>query len=54
MFAIERVAYGPGAAHLIEGRHSIVRGDSFAFVARWDSRDQGTSGAMEAEVLDPG
>lgn len=54
VFAIERVAYGPGAAHLIEWRHSIVRGDSFAFVARWDSRDQGTSGAMEAEVLDPG
>ncbi len=54
VFAIERVAYGPGAAHLIEWRHSIVREDSFAFVARWDSRDQGTSGAMEAEVLDPG
>nr|WP_291819413.1 GntR family transcriptional regulator [Candidatus Microthrix sp.] len=52
VFAIERVTYGPDRQHPIEWRHSIVRGDMFAFVARWDSRDaSGASGAMEAEVL---
>lgn len=51
VFAIERVTYGPDRKRPIEWRHSIVRGDSFAFVARWDSRDQGTTSAMEAEVL---
>ena len=52
VFAIERVTYGPDREHPIEWRHSIVRGDCFAFVARWDSRDaSGASGAMEAEVL---
>ena len=51
VFAIERVTYGPDNAHPLEWRHSIVRGDSFAFVARWNSRDQGASGGMEAEVL---
>ena len=51
VFAIERVTYGPDRQHPIEWRHSIVRGDTFAFVARWNSRDQGAAAAMEAEVL---
>ena len=51
VFAIERVTYGPDRQHPIEWRHSIVRGDTFAFVARWDSRDQGAQAVMEAEVL---
>ena len=51
VFAIERVTYGPSSAQPIEWRHSVVRGDSFAFVARWDSREQGSSSAIQAELI---
>ncbi|MEZ5383365.1 MAG: GntR family transcriptional regulator [Microthrixaceae bacterium] len=51
VFAIERVTYGPTSGQPIEWRHSVVRGDTFAFVARWDSREQGSSSAMQAELL---
>jgi GntR family transcriptional regulator len=37
VFAIERVASSGGRA--VEWRHAIIRGDLYAFVARWDGGD---------------
>ncbi len=46
VFAIERVT--EGTAGPLEWRHSAVRGDGFAFVARWSDRDPSPPGALEA------
>ncbi len=45
VFAIERVTEGPDGP--LEWRHSVVRGDIFAFVARWSAGDDDAHTALE-------
>jgi GntR family transcriptional regulator len=45
VFGIERATMG--SAGPLEWRHSVVRGDTFAFVARWSERDSEAVTAME-------
>lgn len=46
VFAIERVTDGPDGP--LEWRHSVVRGDDFAFVARWSDAEGSARTTMEA------
>ncbi len=46
VFAIERVTEGPDGP--LEWRHTVVRGDDFAFVARWSEGEGAAHTAMEA------
>ncbi|WCO68779.1 GntR family transcriptional regulator [Iamia majanohamensis] len=46
VFAIERVTDGPDGP--LEWRHSVVRGDVVAFVARWSEGDGTTRTSLEA------
>jgi GntR family transcriptional regulator len=47
VFAIERVAFAGDRP--LEWRHSVVRGDRYAFIARWEGRDE-VHGGLEADT----
>jgi GntR family transcriptional regulator len=47
VFAIERVAFAGDRP--LEWRHSVVRGDRYSFVARWEGRDE-VHGGLEPDT----